>query len=189
MTTQSASQLVDTIEAQVESHVNDAIRSFQNLPAEVLLRPAVNGGWSIAQCLWHLNSYGAYYLPKIKVGLAKNYPVNLYFKSTWLGGYFTRMMKPGEHMKKYKAFKDHVPPVEIDPHEVVAEFIQQQEQLLSYLKLAHQTDLNKIRIPISILSWVKLKLGDVFQFIVAHNERHLLQAKRIIHPEPTPFAK
>jgi hypothetical protein len=180
MATQSSSQLLDTIEEQVENHVNDSIKIFQNLSAEVLLTPASNGGWSIAQCMWHLNSYGDYYLPKIRLGLAKNYPANPNFKSTWLGSYFTRIMKPGAQMKKFKAFKDHIPPVEMNPHKIVAEFIQQQEQLLSYLKQARQTDLNKIRIPISILQWVKLKLGDVFQFIVAHNERHLQQAKRIV---------
>lgn len=178
MATQSVDQLVSTLEDQVETHISDAVKIFQNLSAEELLKPAINGGWSIAQCLWHLNSYGDYYLPKIKSGLAKNYPANTDFKSTWLGSYFTRMMQPGAQMKKYKAFKDHVPAIELDAHNVVAEFIQQQEQLLSYLKQARQTDMNRVRIPISIMSWIKLKLGDVFQFIIAHDERHMQQAKR-----------
>ncbi len=178
MTKQPATQLLETLEDQVESHINNAVKNFQNLSAEELLKPAANGGWSIAQCLWHLNSYGDYYLPKIKSGLAKNYPANPDFKSTWLGSYFTRIMKPGAQMKKFKAFKNHIPSAELDAHQVVAEFIQQQEQLLSYLKQARQTDMNRIRIPISILSWMKLKLGDVFLFIIAHDERHLLQAKR-----------
>ena len=87
-------------------------------------------------------------------------------------------MNPGPQMKKYKAFKNHVPPAELDPGRIVAEFILKQEQLASYLKLARQSDMNRIRIPISIMSWIKLKLGDVFQFIIAHNERHIRQAKR-----------
>jgi hypothetical protein len=87
-------------------------------------------------------------------------------------------MQPGASMKKFKAFKNHVPPGEMDADKVVAEFIQQQEQLLMYLKQARQTDINRIRIPISILTWVKLKLGDVFRFIIAHDERHLQQARR-----------
>jgi len=178
MANQSVDQLVSTLEDQVETHISEAVKIFQNLSAEELLKPAANGGWSIAQCLWHLNSYGDYYLPKIKSGLTKNYPANPDFKSTWLGGYFTRMMQPGAQMKKYKAFKNHVPAVELDAHQVVAEFIQQQEQLLNYLKQARQTDMNRIRIPISIMSWIKLKLGDVFQFIIAHDERHMQQAKR-----------
>jgi uncharacterized damage-inducible protein DinB len=178
MTNQPIAQLLQTLEDQVEAHITDAVKIFQNLSPEELLKPAANGGWSIAQCLWHLNSYGDYYLPKIKSGLAKNYLANPDFKSTWLGSYFTRIMKPGAQMKKFKAFKNHIPPAELDAHQVVAEFIQQQEQLLTYLKQARQTDMNRIRIPISILSWMKLKLGDVFQFIIAHDERHLLQAKR-----------
>ena len=178
MANQAVIQLLETLEDQVESHMRDAVQIFQNLSTEQLLKPASDGGWSIAQCLWHLNSYGDYYLPKIKSGLAKNYPANPDFKSTWLGRYFTRIMKPGAQMKKYKAFKNHIAPVELEADKVVAEFIQQQEQLLSYLKLARHTDMNRIRIPISIVSWVKLKLGDVFQFIIAHDERHLQQAKR-----------
>lgn len=178
MTTPSALNLIDSLEDQVENHLNEAVRVFQNLSSEELLKPAANGGWSIAQCLWHLNSYGDYYLPQIKSGLAKNYPANPAFKSTWLGNYFTRLMQPGANMKKFKAFKNHVPPEEMDADKVVAEFIQQQEQLLMYLKQARQTDMNRIRIPISILKWMKLKLGDVFRFIIAHDERHLQQAKR-----------
>ncbi|MCU0369592.1 MAG: DinB family protein, partial [Cyclobacteriaceae bacterium] len=143
-----------------------------------LLKPSASGGWSIAQCLWHLNSYGEYYFPEIRKGLTKNYPFNPEFKSSWLGNYFTNTMKPGLKMKKYKAFKDHTPAPALDAHEVVAKFIQQQEELLDLLKLARHTDLNKVRIPISISRWLKLKLGDVFQFIIAHNERHLQQAKR-----------
>jgi hypothetical protein len=178
MATPSALNLIDSLEDQVENHLNEAVRVFQNLSSEELLKPASNGGWSIAQCLWHLNSYGDYYLPQIKTGLAKNYPANPEFKSTWLGDYFTRLMRPGANMKKFKAFKNHVPPGEMDADEVVAEFIQQQEQLLMFLKQARQTDINRIRIPISILTWVKLKLGDVFRFIIAHDERHLQQARR-----------
>ena len=130
MATQSVTELVSMLEDQVEIHISDAVKIFQNLSAEELLKPAPNGGWSIAQCLWHLNSYGDYYLPEIKSGLAKNYPANPDFKSTWLGSYFTRIMRPGAQMKKFKAFKNHVPAVELDAHKVVAEFIQQQEQLM-----------------------------------------------------------
>lgn len=175
---QPATSLIDALEDQVEHHIHDAVKIFQNLSAEELLKPASAGGWSIAQCLWHLNSYGEYYLPEIKNGLAKNYPINAEFKSTWLGRYFTRIMQPGPQMKKYKAFKNHIPATDLHAHQVVAEFIQQQEQLLTYLKHARQTDMNRIRIPISIMRWFSLKLGDVFQFIIAHDERHLQQAKR-----------
>jgi hypothetical protein len=178
MTIDNTSTLLDSLEVQVEQHLLQAIRVFQNMDERTLMEPAANGGWSIAQCLWHLNSYGHFYLPQIAAGLEKSHAHNTRFKSSWLGAYFTRMMEPGQGSKKYKAFKDHVPPVELNAYAVVAEFIGQLELLHGYLKQARSKDLNSIKLPISISRWVKLKLGDVFQFIIAHNERHLQQAKR-----------
>jgi len=173
-----AKELLDQLEAKVESHLNEAIRSFQNLSEEKLLRPAANGGWSIAQCLEHLNRYGDYYLPAIKKGLAKGFPSTEHFKSSWLGNYFTRMMDPQTGKKKITTFKEYSPAPQLDAYAVVAEFIRQQEVLLELLRTAPSRDLNKIKVPISISRWIKLKLGDVFQFLIAHNERHMQQAKR-----------
>ena len=56
-------QLLDHLEASVERHLHLAIYHFQNQPVEVLLAPSVTGGWSMAQCLEHLNRYGDFYLP------------------------------------------------------------------------------------------------------------------------------
>jgi len=174
--------LLNRLEDKVELHIREAVSLFQNLPSSVLLRAAENGGWSIAQCIDHLNGYGDYYLPQIKNGLEKfkNHPSKSTFRSSWLGNYFTRMMDPETGKKKMKAFKKHNPSTQLDAYAVVAEFIQQQETLLQYLKKAEMADLNKINVPVSIAKFIKLNLGDVFQFIIAHNERHIQQAKRNI---------
>ncbi|MBA4853128.1 DinB family protein [Emticicia sp. BO119] len=174
-------QLLESLENEVETHLQIAIHTFQNLNETALLQIPVSGGWSIAQCFEHLNSYGRYYLPQIKNALNKdtNKGLNSFFKGSWLGSYFTKMMRPS-NTKKYKAFKDHIPPMNLHAHAVLAEFIEQQETLLNYLKQARGIDLDNIRIPISISKWVRLKLGDVFQFIIAHDERHIQQAKRVL---------
>lgn len=178
-------QLLETLETRVESHLTQAIHQFQNLTKKELLQAATDGGWSIAQCLEHLNSYGDYYLPLIEKNLkgADNQSENGSFKSSWLGNYFIRMMEPTTGKKKFKAFKGHIPVLELDAYAVIAEFIRQQEQLLDLLKKAEKLDLNSIRIPISITRFIKLKLGDVFQFIIAHDERHIQQAMRV-HKNP-----
>lgn len=178
-------QLLETLETRVESHLTQAIHQFQNLTEKELLQAATDGGWSIAQCLEHLNSYGDYYLPLIEKNLkgADNQSEKGSFKSSWLGNYFIRMMEPTTGKKKFKAFKGHIPVLELDAYAVIAEFIRQQEQLLDLLKKAEKLDLNSIRIPISITRFIKLKLGDVFQFIIAHDERHIQQAMRV-HKNP-----
>ena len=172
-------KLLSTLENRVEEHLRVAIKTFQNLDEATLLKPADNGGWSIAQCLWHLNSYGDYYLPHIKKGLEKDgYSETDKFKGSWIGSYFTKSMEPSTGTMKMKAFKNHTPAPDLDAHAVVAEYIRQQELLLDFLNKAKSKNLDKIRIPISISKFVKLKLGDTFQFLIAHDERHIQQALR-----------
>lgn len=181
-------QLLHNLQSQVESHLNKAIAEYQNMADNLLNRPSNTGGWSIAQCLEHLNSYGDYYLPLIKSGVETYSGKSASsFTGSWLGNYFVKMMDPTSGNKKYKAFKGHIPETKLDGAAVVAKFIDQQEQLLEYLKRAEKVDLNAIKIPISISRFIRLNLGDTFRFIVAHDERHMLQAGRnvtILH-EPT----
>jgi hypothetical protein len=177
MKTEDKTILLETLEATVERHLREVLHDFQMLPENILLRPSASGGWSVAQCLEHLNRYGKYYLPLIQKGIAAyaGSPSDT-FTSSWLGSYFTSMMQPGKG--KMKTFKGYSPPPSLDAYGVVAEFAQQQEMLLRCLREAHRINLNKIRIPVSIARFIRLKLGDVFQFVIMHNERHLLQAKR-----------
>ncbi len=174
-----SSVLLNRLENQVEKHLKDTIELFQNLPDSKLLQPAANGGWNIAQCLEHLNRYANHYHAEIEKGLSKdNSPASEEFKSTWFGNYFTKMLDPDSGQKPIKAFKEYKPVRELDAHKVIAEFISHQEKLLILLRTAQHHDLNKIKISISIARWLKTRLGDTFRFLIAHNERHMRQAKR-----------
>ncbi len=185
--TVSKTVLLASLETKVEKHLQEAISLFQNLTAEELSKPAPDGGWSIAQCLDHLNGYGDHYLPHIDKGLSNAVSKHAVgnakdtddsFRSSWLGRRFTKMMDPQTGKKKMKAFKNHLPAPDLDPHSAVAVFIRQQETLISYLRRAAGADLNHIRVPTSIAKFIRLHLADVFQFLIAHNERHVQQAKR-----------
>ncbi|MFN3850845.1 MAG: DinB family protein [Spirosomataceae bacterium] len=180
MATINSEILLNNLENQVESHINDAVGIFQNLSTEVLLQPSASGGWSIAQCLEHLNSYGDYYLPEFEKRLSQSTdnqtPAS--FKSTWLGKLAIDSMNPTTGKKKFKAFKNHTPASNLDAQKVVAKFINQQEQLLQIIRDARTKNIQKIKIPISIAKFIKLNLGDALQFLIVHNERHIQQAKR-----------
>lgn len=172
--------LLNQLENQVENHLQQAIQKYQNLSNELLLKPSSSGGWSIAQCLGHLNSYGVYYLPLFEKGLAESQDdlsVET-IKSTWLGKLAIDSMNPEKGKKKFKAMKGHVPERALDAKAVVAEFINQQERLLQILRIAKNKHIQKIKIPISIAKFLKLHLGDAIQFLIIHNERHIQQANR-----------
>ncbi|SDF39968.1 DinB superfamily protein [Dyadobacter soli] len=176
--------LLERLDDTVELHIADAVALFQNRDNAFLNRPSATGGWSITQCLDHLNSYGHYYFPRMREKLLSAPHVDKEdFTSTRLGAYFTRMMDPVTGKRKYKAFKGHIPPPGMDSVEVIAEFLRQQEELLFLLREGLHKDLDAIRIPVSILPFIRLKIGDVFQFIIAHNERHMQQAKRNLVPQ------
>lgn len=178
-------QLLDNLHQQTEEFLNKAISDWQmTRPSKLLKQPAENK-WSAAQCLEHLNSYGRYYLPEIEHAIStakqKGYEETQKFKAGFLGAYFTQMMLPKESkQKKMSSPKDHVPAADLDTDKVVGEFIDQQEKLVVLLDEARKINLNKARVPISIAKFIKLKLGDVFMFLIAHNHRHVLQAERAL---------
>ena len=141
------------------------------------------GRWNILQVLEHLNSYYAYYLPIIeKKSASANATPRIDFTPGWLGTYFTNMMQPkdGTIKNKMKAFSNHIPPPRLEAGKVIEEFLQHQRKLIYLLELAKNLDINSIRIPISLTPYIKLKLGDTFNFIIAHNNRHRLQIENIL---------
>jgi hypothetical protein len=177
--------LLDSLHAEVDRHLQEATKVFQNLNSAVLLKQPTAGSWSAAQCLEHLNKYGQYYLPAIASALGQHEGLKSDdpFRSTWLGSYFTKMMSPETGKKKIKTFKEYIPQTDLDPHAVVAEFIRQQESLLAYVELARERNLTR-RVPISLTRLITMKLGDVLQFVIAHDSRHLAQARRAVNPDP-----
>ncbi|GAB3982010.1 DinB family protein [Spirosoma terrae] len=188
------SALINQLQSDVHTLSAIVQQDFSALTAKQLCQQPTPEQWSIAQCLEHLNSYGLYYIPKIdealQRGISANLPTQERFASSWLGNYFATSMKPGADGTvplKMKAFKNHTPSAELDAQVVLQEFIKQQRQLNQLLELSKRTDMGKLRIPISIASWIKLSVGDTFRFLVAHEQRHIVQAQRVyrslFHPE------
>ncbi|ADB39268.1 DinB family protein [Spirosoma linguale] len=176
----SKALLLNVLGQQIEGHIQQAVVHFQNMDEAALCQPSASGGWSIAQCLDHLNSYGRYYLPRLNQGLAsrQHKPATDRLESSWVGGFFVRLMDPKTGTKTFRAVKRHQPASDLPAHQIVAEFIDQQEQLLDVLKQVENADTDGIRIALSIASWLHLPIGDILQFLVAHTERHIRQANR-----------
>lgn len=151
-------------------------------PDILVTRPAPDK-WSVVQVLEHLNSYGRYYLPALQKALRHKKPFRGEFRPGWLGDYFTRLMKPdpqGKIRSKMSAPSQHIPDDRLDAYPVIRTFIDQQHQLLQLLESALDTDLGAVRVPISLTRLIRLKLGDTFRFLIAHEQRHLVQVQNIL---------
>ncbi|MFD2200826.1 DinB family protein [Shivajiella indica] len=179
MNLQNKENWIEKMETLVEEQLETSTKIFQNLAEEALIF-SDSGNWSITACLDHLNSYAAFYLPRIKKVLesSKSEKDTSSIRLSWIGSYFINMMKPVENGKKFKAIKKHYPNVQnAAPYQIVAEFIDYLEEIQEILLKARGKDLNKGSISSSISSLVLLRPCDAIEFLLVHNQRHVIQAK------------
>ncbi len=176
--------LINSLQNDVRQLVT-AVDSMKSMDKIKLSYPLNNGRWTAIQALEHLNIYNRYYLPTIETALAESKSGrSAWFNSGTLGNYFTNSMKPTDvYMikNKMKTGKAYNPPGALNADQVIAEFTQHQQKLLQLLDASRNKDLNNIRIPITVAKFIKLKLGDTFRFLVAHEQRHVIQARNAIH--------
>ena len=153
--------------------------TYLHLPDDVLnARPSAES-WSILECFEHLNRYNRFYNAAIdaRLRLEKN-EISQNVKSTWLGRKSIESMHPS-NLKKQKTLK-HLNPVSSSLlRGVIGEFVEHQKQLLRLLEVAKRSDLNRIKIPIEFFRLLKMTLGEAFQFVIVHEQRHFLQLERI----------
>lgn len=137
--------------------------------------------WSILECIEHLNLYGDFYLPEIERRISHSkHQAETDFRPGLLGDYFAKSMLPKEKMNKMKTFKSKNPNGSRLNKETIDRFLDQQKKMLQLLDRARRVSLNKTKTAISISSFIKLKLGDTFRFVIYHNERHMVQADKIL---------
>jgi len=175
--------LIDQLEADVRQIVAAAEHLKGADPVKLSYAPA-EGSWSVAQVLEHLNMYNRYYLPAIErsmVHITKD--TNAWFVPGFWGNYFTKMMMPKnvyEIKNKMKSLKSYSPTKGVNVEAVFSEFMQHQQKLLQLLEVSRRRNLNTIHVPISITKLIKFRLGDTFRFIIAHEQRHMIQARNAI---------
>jgi len=170
-------ELLENLQADVRQLIL-AAKYLQSPDPGLLLQEPAPGKWSVVQVLEHLNSYGRYYLLAIERALEKDKPAMEIFKPGWLGNYFTKLMKPRENgviPNKMQSPKEHRPSKYLDVLPVLTTFLEQQHYLLELLELAKSKNISSIRIPVSISRLIRLKSGDTFRFLVAHEQRHFVQ--------------
>lgn len=179
--------LLYQLETDVQQLLQTADYTFSELSTPQLLQSPEPGQWSIAQCLEHLNAYNRYYVPAlqqaIEQGEQQGKRSTSTFRSGWLGNYFTKLMQPRTDEVKaarFQAQKGYIPVTDLDARAVLLEFVAQQQELLHLLHRAKGVDLGRLKVAVSVAKWVKMSAGDTFRFLIAHEQRHMLQAQRVI---------
>lgn len=173
--------------SQLQADVKQIIAAAEHLetadPVKLNYCPE-EGKWSVAQVLEHLNAYNRYYLPAIERSMVQiSKDTSAWFVPGFWGNYFTNMMMPKnvyEVKNKMKAMKSYTPAKGLNVESVFREFFQHQNKILQLLDVAKRRNMNSIKIPISITKLIRFKLGDTFRFLIAHEQRHMIQARNAV---------
>ncbi len=175
-------QTENLIQSLIEQtrQISNQVEKLKNYDLQTLSWKENLTSWSILECLEHLNLYGDFYLPEIESKIQNSTTKSeIEFRKGLLGGFFAKSMLPKEKLNKMKTFKDKNPLNANLNKTVVEKFSTQLLTLLNLLNKSRTVSLNKVKIETSISSFIKLKLGDTFQFFVNHIIRHFKQIDRI----------
>lgn len=167
----------------VENHFNDK-------DAALLNKKPTEKKWSVLECIEHLNKSHSIYSRQFSEHLGekkqdKDQPE--FLKPTWIGKYLYKSMKPKDGvirakmatMGKMKPDTELGKVSELDKDKVLNHFLEMQREIQKCLEHAEDRHLQKIKIQTEI-PLLKMRLGDAIRFIMAHTQRHILQAERAL---------
>lgn len=179
----NSNQLLENLQTDVRKILLQASQ-LQQTDTAILEKEPATGKWSIAQVLEHLNIYSRHYITAIERKLHLHQTTSgHFFYPGWLGNYFTKLMLPAANnaiSKKMKAPKNAIPSAKPNAAAMLDEFILHQHHLINLLQIARLADLQRIKIPTSLSSFIKLNLGDTFRFFIAHEQRHFVQIEHTL---------
>jgi hypothetical protein len=140
--------------------------------------------WSIAQCLVHVNISVSRTLPAfdraLELGRAKGRTAEGPFRYSWFANWMVRSMEPPpkRRMKTFPIFD--VPPAATHSlAHVLPEFVAVRDRLAERVRRADGLDLRRVKVVSPVTRLLRMPLGAYFQFVIAHDRRHLWQARQV----------
>jgi DinB superfamily len=181
MTSHQGEHLSDLV-ASANTIAEEALAKFGDLTLEQLNWKSSEDRWSVAQCLDHLVTANATYFPifdRVLSGEKENtFWESLPLLPAFWGKMLIKSLSP-ESTRKLKAPKLFKPSSSSIDGAIIRRFIDQQNQVVRYMKATEDLDLEKIKISSPVTNLVTYSLMDAYRIIITHEKRHLLQAIRV----------
>ena len=149
--------------------------------AQLNWRPS-DGHWSIAECIAHITAAGNLYLEPIDAAIHRG------FDRAMLGGrdfypgrfdrWFIAQMEPPPR-RKMKSPKKIAPQGVENGAQLAADLESMHLAMIDLVRKATGLDLNRVKLRSVIIPLFRLPLGTWFAFLLAHERRHLWQARQV----------
>lgn len=162
--------------------INETQAGFGGLTAPQLNWTPEANQWSVAQCFDHLLTANATYFPIFEKVLNRENKQTFWESLPWLPAFWGKMLVKAvapESARKLKAPKAFHPSSSRIDEAVIGRFIDQQNQVIRYMKATEDLDLEKTIISSPVTNLITYSLMDAYRIIVTHEKRHFLQAMRV----------
>jgi len=173
---------IDEFRSQFEQISSDAVALSSPLADDQFAWRPASTSWSVAECLEHLNATARIYLPALDEGIADAIRRGLYaegpFTYNWFGRLYVRFNEPPVRWR-LQALPQVYPAAGRSRREILAAFRAYQVQYIDRLRQANGVDLSRARVRAPAAKWLRIPLGTGFAVMVAHERRHLWQARKI----------
>jgi hypothetical protein len=172
--------------AGYEAQIAGINREVQSLTAGLTdeqfnWRPAVNR-WSIAENLEHLTAFGRQYLPALDDAIAVGRSRSIYGEGPFRYGILDRLfawaMEPPVRVP-FKTARAVTPEGGQPVAGAVRAFLAVQEELRARVGQANGLDLVRVKVRSPFISQLAPSLGKMLGALLAHERRHLWQARRV----------
>jgi hypothetical protein len=174
---------IDAIRQELTDAQDRAHRVTETAGDSLWATTPAAGGWSVAECLIHLNVSSTAFLAPIREVLYDGHRRGLVGREPYrldLAGWFLcRLLEPPAR------FKVRTPPgfvpVRIDAAaNVLSDFDRLQAELLRCLDRARDLPLSRLKVQSPFARRVRYNLYSTFRVIPAHQRRHLWQAEQVL---------
>jgi hypothetical protein len=143
--------------------------------------PPPRGGWSAADNLMHLTVSSRALIPRMSKTLAKldaagrrsPHPS----RPDWIGRLYSWALEPPVRLK-VRAPQPFVPPLGTPASDALPAFLAEQASLRTLVEQSVGLDLAGRKVPSPVSRYVRYNVCSAFHILLAHERRHLWQARR-----------
>lgn len=153
------------------------------IPDAVIQQKSEDASWSIGECISHINVTGHKYLENLIEAYDK-----VEFSEIEGSGSFTPRILPFLFISlmqppvkwKIQAPSIFKPESNRSKEQLLEDFNQLQDQFLSLLNKSKKLDLSRIKLSSPLTPLFRINASECFAILIAHQNRHLWQAEKIL---------
>jgi hypothetical protein len=171
----------DDLAGQIAAASDQARKLGQEFSPRELSEPPSPGGWSAADNLMHLTLSSQALIPRMSKTLGKLATAERRSerpsRPDWLGRLYARALEPPVRLK-VRAPRPFVPPLGTPVADALSAFLAEQGGLRALVDQSVGLDLAARKVPSPISRYVRYNVCAAFHILLAHQRRHLWQARR-----------